>query len=387
MAQWNPNTWPSFQQSWPLMQGYQAAMNMQYQPRLNDARLGLMQAQTEGQQLENQHYPEQLKLKQYLADIAMANAIARADYNKLQREKIPILQGNLADRTAALPAGQSALGTNKPLMNQFLSGLAGVMGGFSGYGADMGIPQQKTTMDNSQMGTGSLQAGMGNPNSGINSQQVPITPDDVDRAQDATMSRLIKDTTPNRVNQQKYYGKTFNNFADKITEMMPIISQYAGLEGQAKLGKDTAAALAGVYNPDYEKFNFFKTYLAPQAANELMLYLGSNHTDQQVEDMRKMIDPSLLLTNPKLYAQRWNDLVAEANTIEPTINQSLAQVSGQSPLQSPGQQKAQPSASQTPSVINVVPLGSVKMIDDEGVARAVPENQVSRMMMEGWRKA
>lgn len=361
MAQWNPNTWPSFQQSLPMLQGYQAAMNMQYQPRMNDATLAQMQAQTQGQQLQNQMAPEEMKLRQYLADIAMRNATERGNYNNLQMQKLPIFQGNLAARMATTPGGASLLGSNQDVMQNYLAGQAGVTGDFAG---------NYQSPDNGMM------------------QQPAVSDADIAQAQDATTSKLIKNTTPSRVQTQRYYGKTFNNFADQISDMMPVISQYAGLGGQAKLVKDKAAAAAGKVNPDYEKYTTFTTYLAPQAANELMLYLGSNHTDAQVKQMMEMINPSLLSTNPKLYMQRWNDLVGYANTIEPTINQSLAQVSGQSPLAAQtGQPTAQPAPSRTPQIIATVPVGSIEMIDPQGNSRVVPATAREQALSAGWRVA
>lgn len=361
MAQWNPNTWPDFQKSLPMIQGYQAAMNMQYQPRINNATLAQMQAQTEGQQLQNQMAPEEMKLKQYLAEIAMRNATERANYNNLQMQKLPIFQGNLAARMAGTPGGASLLGSNSDVMQNYLAGQAGVTGDFAG---------NYQSPDNSM------------------AQQPMLSDADVAQAQDATTSKLIKGTTPTRVQTQRYYGKTFNNFADQITDMMPIISQYAGLGGQAKLAKDKLAAASGQVSPDYEKYMTFTTYLAPQAANELMLYLGSNHTDQQTKQMMEMVNPSLLTTNPKLFQQRWNDLVKYSQTIEPTINQSLAQVSGQSPIPSPqAQQMANPSASAAPSVVNTVPVGSIEMIDPQGNSRVVPVTAREQALSAGWRLA
>jgi hypothetical protein len=366
MAGFNPNLWPTFQQSMPMLQGYQAGLGMQMgrqknqsQPQLDEATLAQMQAQTQGQQLQNQYFPDELKLKQYLADIAMRNATERGNYNNLQMQKLPIFQGNLAARMASTPGGASLLGSNEGVMQNYLAGQAGVTGDFAGNYQ----PQDDGMM-----------------------QQPMLSDADIAQAQDATTSKLIKNTTPTRVQTQRYYAKTFDNFADQISDIMPVISQYAGLGGQAKLAKDKAAALTGKVNPDYEKYISFTTYLAPQASNELMQYLGMNHTDSQVKQMMETINPSLLSTNPKLYMQRWNDLVKYSQSIEPTINQSLAQVSGQSPLAAQtGQPTAQPQTSRTPSTVSTVPLGSIEMIDPQGNSRAVPATAREQALAAGWR--
>jgi hypothetical protein len=382
MAQWNPNTWPSFQQSLPMLEGYQAGMNMQYQPRMNDATLAQMQAQTQGQQIKNENYPDEFKLKQYLADIAMANAKARADYNKLQRDKIPILQGNLADRTAALPAGQSVLGTNKSLMNQFLSGLAGVMGGFSGYGQDMGIPQQ-TTMDNSQMGTGNLQTGMSNPNSGINSQQVPITADDVANAQDATMSNLIKKNSTSAILNQRQYGDILSGLSDQMQETLPQIKQYFGLVGKGKLTWDS---LKKEKPEEYQKYYDFMTAYAPAYANELKRMMGGQATDQESALMESMTNPDWNLANGEMAIKRFEALRGIESRVRQSLGKSTAQIAGQSPLgQSPSQPTAQPQTSRTSSTVSTVPLGYIEIIDPKGISRIIPASDREAALNAGGR--
>lgn len=376
MAQWNPNAWPSFQQSWPLMQGYQAAMNMQYQPRLNNATLAQMQAQTEGQQLQNQYFPDELKLKQYLADIAMKNAVERANYNSIQRDKIPILQGNLADRTAALPAGQSALGTNKPLMNQFLSGLAGVMGGFSGYGADMGNSQQPTM--------GNPQIGMGNPQN-INSQQVPITDDDIANAQDATMSNLIKRNSTTAILNQRQYGDILSGLSDKIETSLPKIQHYFGLIGKGKLTWDQVMKT----NPqDYQEYYDFMTAYVPAYANELKRMMGGQATDQESALMDSMTNPDWNLANGEMAIKRFEALRGIESGVRKSLGKSTAQIAGQSPLgQSPSQTTAQPQISGALSTVSSVPLGSIEMIDPQGNSRVVPVTAREQALSAGWRLA
>lgn len=380
MAGFNPNLWPTFQQSMPMLQGYQAGLGMQmgrqknqFQPQLDEATLAQMQAQTQGQQLDNQYYPEQLKLKQYLADIAMANAVARADYNKLQREKIPILQGNLADRTAALPAGQSALGTNKPLMNQFLSGLAGVMGGFSGYGADMGNSQQPT---------------MGNPQQNINSQQVPITDDDIANAQDATMSNLIKKNSTTAILNQRQYGDILSGLSDQMQETLPQIKQYFGLVGKGKLTWDS---LKKEKPEEYQKYYDFMTAYAPAYANELKRMMGGQATDQESALMDSMTNPDWNLANGEMAIKRFEALRGIESRVRQSLGKSTAQIAGQSPLgqfgQSLGEPTAQPQTSRTPSIVSTVPVGSVEMIDPQGNSRVVPATARQQALAAGWRVA
>lgn len=375
MAQWNPNTWPSFQQSWPMMQGYQAAMNMQYQPRLNNATLAQMQAQTEGQQLQNQYFPDELKLKQYLADIAMRNAVARENYNQLQRDKIPILQGNLADRTAALPAGQSALGTNKSLMSQFLSGLAGVIGGFSGYGADMGNPQQPTM--------GNPQSGMGNPQQNINSQQVPITDDDIANAQDATMSNLIKKNSTTAILNQRQYGDILSGLSDKIETSLPKIQQYFGLIGKGELTWDQVMKT----NPqDYQEYYDFMTVYVPAYANELKRMMGGQATDQESALMDSMTNPDWNLANGEMAIKRFEALRGIEADVRKSLGKSTAQIAGKSPFnQSASQPMAQPQTSRTPSAVSTVPLGYIEIIDPKGISRIIPASDREAALNAGGR--
>ena len=350
MAQWDPSTFPTFNQSLPILSGMQAGINIK-------------------------QMPEELRIKQKMADIAMQNVIARNNYNQLQTAKLPYYLGGLAVRAAGTPQGQYLLSNSTPAMQNYLQGTMGAQQAFSGA-------------YNNQLPIGSVAGSSDQMDSGQSAQpQTGFNNDIVSGAQDSLMSKLIKGTTPTRVQTQRYYGKTFNNFAGQIDDLMPVISQYAGVEGKAKLAKDKAQAALGTVNPDYEKYLTFTTYLAPQAANELMLYLGSNHTDSQVKQMMEMINPSLLATNPTLYKQRWDNLVKYANSIEPTISQSLAQVSGKStlPVSSVKEAKNISSSNNTPQTVSSVPLGSIVMIDNNGNQRVIPSSAKNQALSAGWR--
>lgn len=432
MAQWNPNL-PTLQQSLPGLQGARFGQDLMQaylqnqaqqqqnvaQPGLSQAKLAQMLAQTRGQNIQNIQAPELLKIRQKAAENAARSADVRDAYIQLQLKKLPYYLATGSARMANLPAGQVALGQDPSLMSDLMMGQKGLASQLAqtagatgaqpplqprqppaGYPAQpQGMPQQGMPQQQpqTQMGAPQLPVALTPEQQraddylqqGTPSENIPE--DVIKEAQDATLSKLIRQTTPNRIQLQRYYEKTFEGFGDKISELMPTLSKYAGPKGALLLKKDQLDAATGKVNPNYEDYLFFKTYLVPQAANELRLFLGGQASDKEAEMMMKMIDPSLIATNPQLYQKRWENLIGQAKTIGPLIRQSLAQISGKSPVPAvtPSTGRALspgiPGNQQQP--ITAAPSGTVEMITQNGESYAVPHGDVDAAIKYGWRRA
>jgi hypothetical protein len=175
MAGFNPNTWPTFQQSMPMAQGamtgealqraylqnqrqkqqnkIQPGMDeanlqkiLQYnqaQPDLDSARLAQMQSSTQGQDISNEQAPEALGLKEYMAKIAAQNAAHGMQNIDLQYAKLPGYLGNAFTRLSNTPSGETLLSRDPATQRRALEGISNFTQDFSQSAGGQGAPYQQ----------------------------------------------------------------------------------------------------------------------------------------------------------------------------------------------------------------------------------------------------
>ncbi|WP_299079140.1 hypothetical protein [uncultured Paraglaciecola sp.] len=171
MAGFNPNTWPTYQQSMPMAQGAMTGEALQRaylqnqmqrqqnqaQPDLNAAKLSQMQSATEGQNISNEQAPELMGLKEYMAQISAQNAARGLQNIGLQRDKMGALYTNAFSRFSNTPTGQTLLANDPNAQQNALAGsgafnqqFAQLTGAPAIQGYSQPSPQQQAASQQSQ---------------------------------------------------------------------------------------------------------------------------------------------------------------------------------------------------------------------------------------------
>lgn len=300
----------------PNLQAQTDLTNQQAQyfgPNMN-AQIGLTNAQTGGQNLNNALAKVKL---QYAPEMAQADLAATKTKTALMPESTlaSLLSGagkyNQANWQAS-PTSQFIRTLNNPQMQNLIS-------------SNPQIGQKVTqTLGNIALGNGqtggmfsldnhlltSLLGSQGGGNVSIASQQPGFTPTQTDVQNvmnTAGNSSLKKTLTAQQLNQQMY-GGILDNIMTEADTLMPSVTQYAGIKGQAKLAKDSTSAQLGKVSPEYEDYFKFSRTVAPTMANEMRRVLGGQATDYEGQLMKNLANPAFWDSNPQLAMSQWSEL-------------------------------------------------------------------------------
>jgi hypothetical protein len=193
-------------------------------------------------------------------------------------------------------------------------------------------------------------------------------------ASDAT---LRKTKTANQINQMQY-ATNLDKLLAQGSELMPSVSQYAGVPGKLKLASDRAQASIGTVNPEYSDYLKFTRATVPMAAGEIGRTLGKQATNEMTKILTEVADPNYWDSNPDLAMQQWNWIVQTFQGIKGKggINQALSASNTdiRKELASGGQQSQQQ-------------VGKVMVVSPDGKKGYIPASQVDEAMKSGYTMA
>ena len=125
-----------------------------------------------------------------------------------------------------------------------------------------------------------------------------ISPDHADsitsHMQSQIADMLEKRSTTTSILNQRQYANTFNNLFKQVQDYLPSIYKFSGVQGHLKLQGAKLLAATGLYtDPDLIKYNAFENSIKAPMAADLRRKLGGQGTDQEVNHMMNVIDPSV----------------------------------------------------------------------------------------------
>lgn len=386
---------PTFGQSLPIFQGVQSGQDLlrQYlqnqamrqqnqvapqlaqsllrqremQNQLSEARLPLLQEQLRAQQIANEQAPRMLDLKNRGLDISERRLGMQEAYNKLQRDKMTSLMGNMLTRLSNTPGGQALIENNPDFVRNLLQGAVGASGQFANPDAMMGQQMQQPMMQDIGQ-----------------QQQSPlasaITDDQVRAAQEATGDVLAKKRTDQSTRNQKRFSMVLNNIVGKREDDLPrLFDKFVG-------AKNKPAYLAGIKrgDPDALAFRSFLMTDIPQIANELKRTMGGQATDQETKLMESIVNPNWWFGDGRQALSQWNSFLDNNRLIEQGLDVPIRDLFKQPQQQSVLSQAIGVNNMQT---ISAAPSGSTMMVGTDGQYYVIPNNEVNEAMAAGYKRA
>ncbi len=364
----NPATFPTLQQN-PILQGFNAAQGMQ---RNN--------LQNQNLAIQNQQAPQQLALKQLLAQISQQNANNSNKNIALQYEKLKSTQQNALNRLTQNQAVQAAMAADPVFAKAVLTHSKNfALDGLQQPMQQQGTPQQQMPMQT--QGAPQQQAPM--QQQGMPAPQSTISPSTLQAGQDASQSLVDKNSRTTNQLDQFNYGKTFDNVYNQAKPLFPAVAGYSGPIGQTELLAAMAKSGLGHPSQQYKDYRKYTDSYRPTLAKEYTkasIASGKGGTEEDRKKDQELIPKASLFTTPATFTQRANTLPEILHGVTGTLGKSLAQLHQQgSPSPSPSQTQAQPSAAGG---------GTTLMTGTDGKRYHVKNDQVSdAISSHGWRVA
>jgi hypothetical protein len=232
------------------------------------------------------------------------------------------------------------------------------------------------------MNGGNLQGLPMQGNSNPQQQIAQLSPQDIAAMQDATGSKLTKQTTTTAQLNQGTYENSAQNLLDNVLQQAPSIVQYAGLAGKTRGAAQRALTAADFPTPQaYAQYHMFTTQTAPLLGNEIRRALGAQATDREQSLISKVVNPVTWDSNPTLAMQSLQNL------------QSILQANRKALSLSPFQQRQQmiqqvgaPAQQQGQSAQNSVQNGEIMIQTPDGRTIAIPKNNLQQAIKLGARQ-
>lgn len=196
--------------------------------------------------------------------------------------------------------------------------------------------------------------------------------------QDAAQSSLLKKTQPTKQLEQRIYDVSAQNMIKKLEPIWPVLSEYAGVRGQAKLMRDRfRASVLGENIPSYNTYLNFVRVQGPSLANELRRAYGGSATEGERTLMNNLVMPGYLEGNYGIGLDQLKTLTQTLGANTQAISKSTAEI----------QNQLRKSTDETPgNVPEHAPSGRVRVRAPDGTTGTVPGSQLGEFIKRGYRR-
>lgn len=122
--------------------------------------------------------------------------------------------------------------------------------------------------------------------------------------------------------QQINRGNSAMNIYKNILPLIPSVANYSGGAGQTQFHIDQAKAFMGIPSQQYTDYH---NYLAQAevAAKDIGVALGTHATNEQVNDLKEMVDPVKYNLTPEMTRQKIQSLMSAVHANAQAITQPL----------------------------------------------------------------
>lgn len=273
------------------------AMDNYYMPLKSQADLAQSAAATQGQQLQNQYYPQDEAGKQALmsAQAAQANAAAQKSNDPSVKftgdvenaYNLQALKDAAAKDPSKLPYYEAALGaynqgqTNAKSLNDYRQVLMQTAPARSSSALGKLTREQQDVTDGYLPGS---------------NRQTKLNP--VQQSQLAGQYGLatLKNTTDAAIRQKNLYSQNIDKTLATIDPN--VLTQYSGLIGGSKKSGQEALSQIGKESPAYDAY-LQNTTSAALAAKQIRQFLGDSVQPAEQKDLADLANPSTWKKNPK----------------------------------------------------------------------------------------
>lgn len=282
----------------PLLSGLTAALQNKQQAIENKYLPDELQQKVLAQQLANQQAQATLPYAAPMEEMKLQTMPLQAMgsyYGGLGRMGMSNYYNNPATQISRVinsPAMESLISTNPDVARNIAQSLAGASqkaAGMSGYGTQGQAPS--------------------------------LTEDDYRQMQGNISDTLNRKTTTAQILNQRQYAGILDNLFDQGSQLMPSVSQYAGLAGKGQKGIDALKSSFGETSPTYQEYLYFSRTLMPSISNEMRRVLGGQATDYEGKLMKNLADPTYIDSNPEQAMKQYQYLV---NTYKGSVNPALS---------------------------------------------------------------
>ena len=336
------------------MPGQIAAQNAQSQATANTAvpmansRLGLMNAQIPATQANTERTIESTRLMPEQAKTALLNSIINQGKLSQSQNRFGPLYNWKQSQQSLTPAGKANYQRENPqLTANVTQGAANIANNFvnaggqsphvaqnplissltNSIGASLGMNVPVNQSNDAQQPAYATQPHLGgNPNNLVSGNYPYADPKTVQAIQQASQNQYIKDTTPAKIQEQRYYSGIAGGLYNQASPLISSVSKYSGYSGGFdKLLQAGKSGTGGVTPQDYQDLLNFKQS-APVIANEIRRQLGGQATDAEARVMGQLVDPSLWNKSPQQVMGLWHNLGAIINTSGSVLKKSQSQI-------------------------------------------------------------
>lgn len=229
-------------------------------------------------------------------------------------------------RTINTPQMQNLIANNPQVAAQVATALGNIGTSATGLppgAAPLPVPQQMPVPQNVPLTVG--QQDINNmANAGIGYKP---SAQDIQGLQQATGNVLNKKTIPSTLQNQRLYSQILDNLIDRGDELMPNVSKFSGLGGEAKKFFGMTTSASGSTSPEYSDYLNFTRVVGPQIANEMRRVLGGQATDHEQKLMASLANPTGWNVSPKQAMSQWNELKSlYRDKVNPVLAKSPNQI-------------------------------------------------------------